>query len=194
MTTQDWIGDALAAISVETDSDAKGALLEAMIRRLFSEVPGLALDDQDVMSAYQTEEIDLYFWNDREREGLHFLDCPLIIECKAWSRPVGGNELRYFATTLKDRGRSSGIFVALQGITGNPDRRTAAQYHLAQSMAEGQTVLVITANDIATLTDWRDLVRLLQRRLVDHVKRQVLAEDVMAHREATRSRKRTPRK
>ncbi|PZR84760.1 MAG: hypothetical protein DI537_32140 [Stutzerimonas stutzeri] len=172
-----WIVMELAAIDASSDPTVKGRRLEALIRAIFFSVPGLDLEDQDVESAYLTEEIDLYFWNDREREGLHFMDCPLLVECKAWSKPASGRELRYFATTLKDKDRSSGIFVALKGLTGNPAAKSAGFFHVASAMAAGQTVLLITGDDIAKLTCGTDLVRLLRRRLTDQVRDQVLATD-----------------
>lgn len=172
-----WIVMELAAIDASSDPTVKGRRLEALIRAIFFSVPGLDLEDQDVESAYLTEEIDLYFWNDREREGLHFMDCPLLVECKAWSKPASGRELRYFATTLKDKDRSSGIFVALKGLTGNSAAKSAGFFHVASAMAAGQTVLLITGDDIAKLTCGTDLVRLLRRRLTDQVRDQVLATD-----------------
>jgi hypothetical protein len=174
----EWIADELKAIQASSDPEVKGPRLEALIRTIFLAVAGLDLEDQDVESAYGTEEIDLYFWNDREREGLHFMDCPLLVECKAWSRPASGRDLRYFATVLKDKGRSNGVFVALQGLAGNPAAKSAGFFHVASAMAAGQTVLLITGDDIAKLTSGADLVRLLRRRLTDQVRDQVLAVDV----------------
>src|SRR5580692_117192 len=92
----------LSAIQGTHESKLKGQRLEALLARILCSVRGMTLEAQDVESAYETEEIDLYFWNDRARDGLHFLDCPLILECKAWSGPVSGRELRAFATLLRD--------------------------------------------------------------------------------------------
>ena len=135
----------------------------------------MTLEDQDVQSAYDTEEIDLYFWNDHARDGLHFLDCPLNVECKAWSRPVSGREWRAFATLLRDKGRSSGVFVALEGIAGDALQLSAGFFHLASAMAGRRTVLVITGADLEAIDSPADLARLLRRRMLDQVKGQVLA-------------------
>ena len=175
-----WIRDELTGIRASSNPEIKGPRLETLIRTIFLVVPGMDLEDQDVENAYQTEEIDLYFWNDREREGLHFLDCPLLVECKAWSKPVSGRDLRYFATTLKDKGRSSGVFIALEGLAGKPAKKTAGFFHVSAAMATGQTVLLITGADISSLTCGADLVRLLRRRLTDQVRDQVLAVEAKA--------------
>ncbi|WNG20733.1 restriction endonuclease [Cystobacter fuscus] len=165
----------LAAIRSEMNTEKKGKRLEALIALIFKAVAGLDLDDQDIENNYETEEIDLFFWNHREKEGLHFLDCPLIVECKGWSKPVPGRELRYFATLLKDKGRSSGVFIALEGITGKAKDLTAGFFHIASAMAAGQTVLIITGVDLEIIGSGEELVALLRRRLLDQVKSQVAA-------------------
>jgi hypothetical protein len=156
-------------------AEAKGKLVEALVGYVFGCVPGLSLDDANVINIYQSEEIDLIFWNDQEAEGVRFLDCPLIIECKGWSGLVSGGELRYFASVLKDRGRRNGIFVALNGITGNEANLTAAFYHSAAAQIEGVQVFVITGAELSTLVDSSDLVGLLKRKLLELTKRQIQA-------------------
>ena len=121
-------------------------------------------------NAFQTQEMDLYFLNSPALDGLHFLDCPLIIECKGWTKVVNGREIVDFADLLKDRGRRSGIFVALNGITGNPKIVSAGFYHVTTALASGQLELVITGNDLANACEPQQLVALLQRRMLDQVK------------------------
>mgnify|MGYP001179682895 CR=1 FL=1 len=168
------MGAELEAIRTTKKAVEKGKRLERLIRRIFGQVPGLNLEDQDVVRAYKTQQMDLYFFNHREKEELHFLDCPLIIECKGWTKAIDGRELRYFADLLKDRGRRDGIFVALNGITGDADDISAV-YHVATALAGGQLVLVISGNDLKEAHDPSSLVGLLQRRMLDQVKGQVLA-------------------
>ena len=156
-------------------AEAKGKLVEILVGYVFGCVPGLSLDDANVINVYQSEEIDLVFWNDHEADGVRFLDCPLIIECKGWSGPVSGRELRYFASVLKDRGRRSGIFVALNGITGNEADLTAAFYHSAAAQIEGVQVFVVTGAELSTLVDSADLVSLLKRKLLELTKHQIQA-------------------
>lgn len=170
-----WVVSEIAEIRSIRSPNAKGHRLEALVRRIFGDIPGLSLDDQDVVSSYRTQEIDLYYFNAREREGLHFLDCPLIVECKGWTAPVDGRELRYFADLLKDKGRRDGIFVALNGITGDPDVPSAGFYHVATALAGGQLVLVVTGEDLVEACEAGGIVPLLRRRMLDQVKQQVLA-------------------
>lgn len=183
-----FINVELEAIRDGTDAD-KGKRLETLIALIFKAIPGLDLDAQDVESDYATEEIDLSFWNERLKEGLHFLDCPLVVECKGWSKPVPGRELRYFATLLKDKGRRSGIFIALEGITGKAEQRTAGFFHVATAMADGQTVLILTGEDLQAVSSGEELVSILRRRLLDQVRSQVAAVEGRAVKRQKTSRK-----
>ncbi len=153
----------------------KGKLVEGLVGYVFSCVPGLSLDDTNIVNVYQSEEIDLIFWNDQALDGVRFLDCPLIIECKGWSGPVSGRALRYFASLLRDRGRRNGIFVALNGITGDAADLTAAFYHSAAAQIEGVQVFVVTGEELSTFIHSSDLVRSLKLKMLEQTKRQIEA-------------------
>lgn len=165
----------LALIAAEHDGYQKGRLLERMIAQLFGLLPGVTLEDEDVVNAFGSEEIDLIFWNQQHEAGLRFMDCPLIVECKGWSRPVAGREVRYFATELKDKGRRNGVFVALNGITGNEQNLTAAFFHVAAAMIEGVQVLVLTGEELAGLGHAEDLVPIFKRKLLGMTRQQIRA-------------------
>ena len=126
MATPIDLGPELAAIATEGDSQKKGRMLERTIGKLFCSIPGVTLEGEDVVNAFGSEEIELIFWNEQHDLGFRFLDCPLVVECKGWSRPISGREVRYFATELRDKGRRNGVFVALNGITGDEQNLTAA--------------------------------------------------------------------
>ena len=165
----------LAAIAEERDAETKGRLLERLICELFVRIPGITLDAEDVVNAFRSEEVDLIFWNEQHDLGFRFLDCPLIVECKGWSRPVPGREVRYFATELKDKGRRNGVFVALNGITGDEDNLTAAFFHVAAAMIEGIQVLVITGEELANLANAEDLIPIFKRKLLGMTRQQIRA-------------------
>jgi hypothetical protein len=169
------LGSELAAIAAEHDSERKGHLLERTIGRLFGNIPGVTLEGEDVVNAFGSEEIDLIFWNEQHDLGFRFLDCPLVVECKGWSRPVSGREVRYFATELKDKGRRNGVFVALNGITGDEQNLTAAFFHVAAAMIEGVQVLVLTGEELAGLAHAWDLIPLFKRKLLGMTRQQIRA-------------------
>ena len=164
----------LDAIRSEKNAQTKGRLLEELIARLFCMLPGITLDARDVLNSYHSEEIDLVFWNDQLERSLRFLDCPLIIECKGWSKPVSGREIRYFATELKDKARRNGIFIALTGITGDITDLSASFFHIAASMIDGVQVLVITGDELSSIRFADDIVSILRRKLLELTKLQIM--------------------
>ncbi|WP_020205743.1 restriction endonuclease [Cupriavidus sp. WS] len=174
------LGPQLDAIAAEAHAQRKGKLLERLIAVLFCSLPGIELDDEDVVNAFDSEEIDLIFWNAQHDQGLRFLDCPLVVECKCWSTPVPGREVRYFATQLKDKGRRNGIFIALNGITGNENNLTAAFFHVAAAMIEGVQILVVTGAELAALNHAEDLIPLLRRKLLEQTRQQIRASKLTA--------------
>lgn len=175
MATPVDLSPELEAIAAEADGYQKGRRLERMIGGLFSSLPGVTLEDEDVVNAFGSEEIDLIFWNEQHDTGLRFLDCPLIVECKGWSRAVAGREVRYFATELKDKGRRNGVFVALNGITGDEQNLTAAFFHVAAAMIEGVQVLVLTGEELAGLGHAEDLIPIFKRKLLGMTRQQIRA-------------------
>lgn len=79
------------------------------------------------------------------RDGLYFLDVPLLIEGKSSSNPVDGRDFEPFATTVKHRGRRDEILVALGGVTGCRERYGPRTRTALWLLAE----LAITATDVA---------------------------------------------
>ncbi|MDD1498791.1 hypothetical protein PVA19_10245 [Agrobacterium sp. CNPSo 3708] len=178
-----WIANELTEIgALGCRAQEKGQRLERLIQTIFSEIPGLEFDTADHRNFYQTEEIDLLFWNDRERDGVHFLDCPLIIECKSSATPVSGRDVRYFANTLSDKGRSSGILVALAGVAGDDERVTAGIFHITAALLTRVSVLVVTREDLLSWRSASDIVHTLKRGLLSLVRDQVLAVDAAVRR------------
>ena len=170
-----WIANELSVIDrLDHEPQKKGKRLETLIKGIFLTVPGLEFDAADRRNFYQTEEIDILFWNDFERDGVHFLDCPLIVECKSSKTPLSGRDLRYFATTLRDKGRRSGVLVALAGVAGKEENATAGFFHMTAALHEGVTVLVVTREDLLALSSVSNLVKLLKQRQLSLVRSQVL--------------------
>jgi hypothetical protein len=89
---------------------------------------------------------------------------PPQAECKNWSAPAGYPELAVFHDKLQSRGRPMGIFVAAQGITGDPNLQTAAHEVLARALSHGREILVITRIELEQLENTEELVRLLKHK------------------------------
>jgi hypothetical protein len=145
----------------------QGRALEDLICYIFEKIPGITLTTRDERNVFDTEEIDLAFWNDRIEGGLPHASFPdiLLVECKNWSSAVGSEEVSWFASKLRSRGLLFGILVAANGVTGNQQARTAAHSVLAQALLEGRRIVVLTETDITMLRDTADLVLVLKKKL-----------------------------
>lgn len=154
----------LAAGDQAKTAAAKGRALEDLIAYLFGLIPGITLTVRNELNAFEAEEIDVAFWNDGHPSGLHFFDHIILVECKNWSTRVGYPELGLFLQKLSSRGRPQGIFVAAEGITGNPSELTAAHSVLSQALQQGREIIVVTRDEIEQLTETSQLVRLLKQK------------------------------
>lgn len=143
----------------------KGQALEDLICYIFEKVPGVSVSERNEPSAFNDEEIDVLFWNQRHNNGLYFLPCLFIAECKNWSNPVGSRGVITFTSALKSRGCDHGILVATNGISGTSEPPTEAHHQIAMALSEMVHILVITREEIEALSDTDDLVELLQGRL-----------------------------
>jgi hypothetical protein len=149
--------------SDHTASNAeRGKSLETLVAELFLEIPGLRYDQRNRLAMFGAQEIDIAVWNDQDRKGLYGFAQMFLIECKNWSSPVGSLEVAWFDTKLRMRGLDFGVLVAMNDITGNEHARTSAQAIISSALAEKRSIVVITRDDLETLSDTDSLVELLK--------------------------------
>jgi Restriction endonuclease len=161
-------GERIAALFAAGDradtSTARGRALEDVIVYLFELIPGVTCHARNELNASGDEEIDVAFWNDQHQDGLRQFDKLILVECKNWSTAVDSKELLTFQQKLEDRGRPQGILVAANGITGDPNKPTAAHSALGRALMRKLEILVLTRYEIEQLTDTAQLIRLLKRK------------------------------
>jgi len=145
----------------------QGPALEELVCYVFGCIPGITVARRNVLNAFQTEEMDVAFWNSQDREGFYFLPYVILVECKNWSKPVGSQEVAYFISRVENRGLDFGILVATNGITGDGKDLGRAHFLIASALARGLRIVVITRHDVEALADSDDLVRHLQEKLCD---------------------------
>ena len=145
----------------------QGRALEDLVCYVFSKVPGISVTHRNPLNTFGTEEIDVALWNERRFRVLDFLPHVLLVEAKNWSRPVASAEVAWFDRKLQDRGLDLGILVALRGVTGTAEERTAAHQIVAGSLRELRRILLVTGEDLCRLHDTRDLVGLMKTRLCE---------------------------
>jgi len=159
------VGGLLRRGNTATTTTEKGRILEDLICYIFGKVPGMPITERNTMNVFETEEIDVAFWNDRSERGFHFLPHVILVECKNWSRPVGSAEVAYFVKKLENKGLDFGILVAANGITGSSTDSTRANFEVSMALARGIRLIVITRDEIESLAETDDLVALLKVKL-----------------------------
>jgi hypothetical protein len=143
----------------------KGRILEDLISSLFSTVPGIEVAERNEFNIFDTEEIDIAFWNDKHTNGLPFLDYVFLVECKNWSSPVGSMDVAWFLTKLRNSGLPFGILIAASGITGDPRDKTDAHSIVFNARSEQRKIIVITRQELEIMDDASTLIRLIKVKL-----------------------------
>ena len=145
----------------------KGRHFENLIDYIFSRIPGVRLTRRDALNTFDSEEIDLAFWNERRDDGLYFLPHIILVECKNWSKAVDSSEVSWFDSKLRRRSMPFGILVAANNITGDANQVAAAHEIIRQALGEGRQHVVITRREIEALNSTEQLVELIQRKLCE---------------------------
>lgn len=145
----------------------KGRALENLICYMFEKVPGIKVSRRNVMNTFETEEIDIAFWNDKKIKGFVFLPYLILVECKNWSNPVGTMEVSYFIHKLQNRGIDHGVLIAANGITGSSDEISRAHYEIAMALSKGLRIVIITREEINQLSTTENLVQLFKEKLCE---------------------------
>lgn len=146
----------------------KGRALEDLVCYLFGCVPGITITKRNIHNTFNSEEIDIAFWNEKNSD-LDFLTRIILIECKNWSKSVGSEEVSWFDTKLRSRGLAFGILIAANGITGDPLDTTSGHRIVAQALSEGRQIVILTRREIELLRNTGDLVTLIQHKLCELV-------------------------
>ena len=147
---------------------ARGRALETLVAYLFSACDGVRHYKSNVLNAAGRSEIDVYFWNSRDRLAFDFLPSILVAECKNTANRVGAAEIRNFLGKMRDMHLDHGIFVAAQGITGKAnDLRAAHDTIRTAFQRDQQRLLVLTRSEIKSLAKTNDLILLMQDKILD---------------------------
>ena len=145
----------------------RGRTFEDFLCYTFGRVQGVAITHREQLNAFQSEEIDVALWNDKRAGAFDFLPNIILLGAKNWSHAVGSTEVAWFDTKLRNRGLDFGIFVALNGITGDAADKTAAHQIIAASLREQRRLVVLTGPDMSTLRTTSALVTLIKTKLCE---------------------------
>ena len=167
--SQRKIKDFFARSDAATTKAEKGKHLEDLAVYLFEMVPGISVSARDKKNAYETEEIDVAFWNEQHPKGFKALHFLILVECKNWSAPVGSVEVAWFLTKIRNRYLDFGILIAANGITGSDEDKKQAHDVVSKALADGVRMILLTRGEIEALTDSDELVKMVKRKLCELV-------------------------
>lgn len=128
---------------------------------LIAHLPGFVVRQRNAWSASRAQEVDLVVWNEQHADGFAGFGYKILVECKNTGGKVESSDVAWFDWKMRLGGVSEGILVAANGITGDPQLRTAAQDILSHANAESRRIMVMELEDIAQLTSRLDLRNLL---------------------------------
>lgn len=159
-----------SADSAPSNSE-KGKALERLIEFMFSSIRGVSDPQKNQESAFGTQEVDLAFYVSEET---HFpFDVEVFLaECKNWSSKVNGRTVDEFRSLLRRRACGVGILVATSGVTGDKATRTEACRHIEEALSMDKIkIVVLTRNEIESITSVKELVTLLRDKHLSLVAR-----------------------
>jgi len=157
----------LSRARAATTSKAKGNCFEDLICYIIEKVPGVTVTKRGILNPYHSEEIDIAVWNEQLPTGLRSLHHVILIEAKHWSSAAGAPEVAHFVAKLRARKLPLGIFVALNGITGNRHEITAAKDIVRQALQDGIHIIVIKRVDIESFMSGAAVVRFIKEKICE---------------------------
>ena len=146
-------------------TEERGDALECLCRFLFEKVDGVRFHARDLLNAKRSQEIDLSFWV-ATHSPLSFMPYVLLVEAKNRTDRVGSQEVNWFVSKLERRKLTHGILVAMNGISGSDKRGSHAWDVVIKAVHDGIRVVVLTREDLDSLSCADDLVRRIQDRVL----------------------------
>jgi hypothetical protein len=146
-------------------SNEKGTAFEKLACYIFKKIPGIEITYVDKVNKFQSEELDIALWNNRDKRGLSFLPNIILVECKNWNIPINSKEIVHFASKLKKRACEYGILIASQGITGSANTPSSGYKDIADALADERRIIIITRGDIENLNSSEDFIKIIKIRL-----------------------------
>jgi hypothetical protein len=147
----------------EASPEATGKALEQLVAWLLTLIPGFSVEHANRWAFGGASEVDLSVFNRQDPDGLPAFPDMILVECKNRTTRMDSSEVAWFDWKLQLGGVAMGIIVSVGGITGDPQRKSAAWSIVARanSATPQRRILVVSLEEIANLKSRADLVGLL---------------------------------
>jgi hypothetical protein len=134
-----------------------------LVAYLFEQIPGVQLRYREFLASDKASEIDLVFRNQPQVSGL-FDGVTLHMECKNERRKIGAEQVRVFASKLRDRNQPVGVMISRTGLSGRPGFKTHGHWQVGTELTTGRSIVVLALADLRALSDTDRLVDLCVER------------------------------
>jgi hypothetical protein len=152
----------LSIIDSQPTKAVKGKAFENLACYLLEGIPGVKITARNELNTFATEEIDVACKNENDPAGLGSLADFFLVECKGWTNAVNSEQVAWFLTKIRHQGLRFGILVAANGITGEPEHLTRANFLVATELATfGIKMVILTRQEIEKLTSGESLAKLI---------------------------------
>jgi len=152
----------LAIVDNPPTNAAKGKAFEDLACYLVNGIPGISVTARNEMNTFATEEIDVACKNENDPAGLGALVDFFLVECKGWTDAVNSEQVSWFLTKIRHRGMRFGVLIAANGITGEPEHLSRANFLVAVEMALfGIKMVIVTREEIDKLASGEDFAKMI---------------------------------
>ncbi len=145
-----------------TDKQSKGMLFEQVVEGILLMVENISVFDRDMDNGEQ--EIDLMVRNHSNVKVWKDFESVIFVECKNWTKKVPSKEIRNFHGKLVTRNMTSGILVAMNGISGKGGAAKAAVKSFFQ---KGIKIVVLQGGDIEDILNCRDVTDKVEEKYLE---------------------------
>lgn len=160
------IQEYLADVDNTPTNAEKGRAFEDLACYLLNGIPGITIPARNALNTFATEEIDVACMNANDPAGLGSLADFFLVECKGWNDAVTSEQVSWFLTKIRHRGVRFGILIAANGITGEAEHLSRANFLVGVEMATfGIRMVIITRREIETLKSGEELARLIVQKV-----------------------------
>ena len=152
----------------EYGADKSGEMLEIFASYILGCIPGFQVEKQKKTKEYHFDGFIRSrgdYLDFRSDLGLY-----ILVECKDWNKPIGPEEIGYFAHKLSTHDCRAGIIFSKSGITGkysDKEPRFGVLTILKSYHHLGKIIMILDLNDFRKAANGENLIKILRDKYED---------------------------
>ena len=165
------VGARLDGLDSVPAGNQRGRALEDLVIELLESLDGVRLAERNVVAGFMEAELDSIWVNDDPDHGLIGFAREVLVESKSSADPLGSPGVTHFAEQAHKRGIPWSSIVALNGISGDPQRANAAQQTIHDYAVRGTWIMVLVAQELRAVRSAEHLAAVIARKRIAQVGR-----------------------